>query len=147
MLACFVLCLRRDNCENWEPLWVSETHSRRKHERKGEARLSLVRTRLPHWVEFRCEKFNPVTQSIMEANNISQSSTVNHYEMRAAPWVQGVLFSKLIIMLGKSSILLSILLDKQSLGLLLISYKTMFSTLMCMYSSSSWLKNSSLLIC
>jgi len=43
---------------------VSETHSRRKHERKGEARLSLVGTRLPYWVEFRCEKFNPVTIGI-----------------------------------------------------------------------------------
>jgi len=43
---------------------VSETHSRRKHERKGEARLGLVGTRLPHWVEFQCEKFNPVTRSL-----------------------------------------------------------------------------------
>ena len=43
---------------------MSETHSRRKYERKGEARLSLVGAGLPHWVEFHCEKFNPMTIGI-----------------------------------------------------------------------------------
>jgi len=32
-----------------------------KHERKGEAKLSVVETRLPHWIEFQGEKFNPAT--------------------------------------------------------------------------------------
>ena len=35
---------------------MSETHSRGKHGRKGEARISIVGTRLPYWVEFWCEK-------------------------------------------------------------------------------------------
>ena len=33
---------------------------------KGEARLSLVGTRLPHKVGFQCEEFNPVIIGIRE---------------------------------------------------------------------------------
>ena len=44
---------------------------------KGEARLSLVGTRLPHWVEFRCGKFNPVTLSNTTAENLWSARNVS----------------------------------------------------------------------
>lgn len=48
-----------------EPFWVSETHSCKETRGKGEAQLSLVATRLSHWVGLWCEKSNPMTWCIM----------------------------------------------------------------------------------
>lgn len=60
-LLVLVLCLWQANCGNffrWAKYIVVG-----KHEWKGEARLSLIRTRLSHMAEFWGEKFNLVTSS------------------------------------------------------------------------------------